>query len=182
MSTARLSGAVLAFTIFARLRHLPVLLLADVLAPAMVLGLALGRIGCLFNGCCYGGEAPTFPLAIRFPRYTCPEQEVFSPPYLHQLAAGRLHGFRVGGDGAAPQVVAVDPGSRAAAAGLQKRLGNPRDQREAGVDFGGCPAPARRGSSGDLGDHFGRATIPLDDRHFALMQSARAPDADLRLP
>jgi phosphatidylglycerol---prolipoprotein diacylglyceryl transferase len=39
----------------------------DVLAPCIALGLCLGRIGCLLNGCCYGNLAcPTCP-AITFP-------------------------------------------------------------------------------------------------------------------
>lgn len=38
----------------------------DILAPAIMLGLAFGRIGCFLNGCCWG--APTeLPWAIRFP-------------------------------------------------------------------------------------------------------------------
>jgi len=38
----------------------------DIMAPAIMAGLAFGRIGCLLNGCCWG--APTkSPIAIRFP-------------------------------------------------------------------------------------------------------------------
>lgn len=36
-------------------RGLPVLALADAAAPGLALGYAIGRIGCLLNGCCYGG-------------------------------------------------------------------------------------------------------------------------------
>jgi phosphatidylglycerol:prolipoprotein diacylglycerol transferase len=35
----------------ARLR---ILALGDIVAPALLLGLGIGRIGCFFNGCCYG--------------------------------------------------------------------------------------------------------------------------------
>jgi phosphatidylglycerol:prolipoprotein diacylglycerol transferase len=31
----------------------------DLAAPAFVLGHAIGRIGCLLNGCCFGGACPT---------------------------------------------------------------------------------------------------------------------------
>jgi phosphatidylglycerol---prolipoprotein diacylglyceryl transferase len=38
----------------------------DILAPAIMIGLAFGRVGCLLNGCCWG--APTkLPVAIQFP-------------------------------------------------------------------------------------------------------------------
>jgi phosphatidylglycerol:prolipoprotein diacylglycerol transferase len=42
---------------FARRRHLGVWRTADLAAPFIMLGLAIGRLGCFFNGCCYG--APT---------------------------------------------------------------------------------------------------------------------------
>jgi phosphatidylglycerol---prolipoprotein diacylglyceryl transferase len=42
---------------------------ADVFAPALSFGHALGRIGCFFAGCCYGKQcAVDFPLAIVFPQ------------------------------------------------------------------------------------------------------------------
>src|SRR5688572_21279710 len=48
-------GAAVGFTIFVRKHRLPLLAMADLVAPSMAIGLALGRIGCLLNGCCYGG-------------------------------------------------------------------------------------------------------------------------------
>lgn len=37
----------------------------DAVAPAMMLGHVIGRIGCYLNGCCYGGQCPpTMPLAL----------------------------------------------------------------------------------------------------------------------
>ena len=38
----------------------------DIAAPSAALGLALGRIGCFLNGCCYGGVCEA-PWAVRFP-------------------------------------------------------------------------------------------------------------------
>jgi len=38
----------------------------DILAPSAALGLAFGRIGCLLNGCCFGGVCE-LPWAVRFP-------------------------------------------------------------------------------------------------------------------
>jgi phosphatidylglycerol:prolipoprotein diacylglycerol transferase len=37
----------------------------DLFAPGLALGIAIGRIGCLFNGCCYG-TASNLPWAVRF--------------------------------------------------------------------------------------------------------------------
>jgi phosphatidylglycerol---prolipoprotein diacylglyceryl transferase len=43
----------------------PIWKFLDVSAPAFVLGHAIGRIGCLLNGCCFGGVcSPSFPLGI----------------------------------------------------------------------------------------------------------------------
>lgn len=40
--------------------------LFDVAAPGIVVGIALGRVGCFFGGCCYGRET-TLPWAVHFP-------------------------------------------------------------------------------------------------------------------
>lgn len=51
-----------------RIRGLPVWPLADMMAPGVALGVAFGRLGCLLNGCCYGGPcAPELPWALRLP-------------------------------------------------------------------------------------------------------------------
>ena len=39
---------------------------ADLAAPAIALGLVFGRIGCFFNGCCYG-KTTTCSVGVRFP-------------------------------------------------------------------------------------------------------------------
>jgi phosphatidylglycerol:prolipoprotein diacylglycerol transferase len=61
-----LIGATLAGVLYARLKHIALWKLADVLAPSIALGYVFGRIGCLLNGCCYG-RACDMPWAIRFP-------------------------------------------------------------------------------------------------------------------
>lgn len=38
----------------------------DIIAPSAALGLAIGRIGCFLNGCCYGGTCE-LPWAVQFP-------------------------------------------------------------------------------------------------------------------
>ena len=64
---------------------LPILKTADIIAPGMVMGLALGRIGCLMNGCCFGGPCTIEPIGQYFP--------AGSPPYLQQLDSGELLGI-----------------------------------------------------------------------------------------
>jgi phosphatidylglycerol:prolipoprotein diacylglycerol transferase len=54
---------------FASRRGLPILTLADCAAPGMLAGLAIGRIGCFLNGCCYGGPCD-LPWAVSFPAGT----------------------------------------------------------------------------------------------------------------
>ncbi len=56
---------------YARRHGLPLLRLADVVAPGLLVGLAIGRVGCFLNGCCYGG--PTgLPWAVSFPEGSPP--------------------------------------------------------------------------------------------------------------
>jgi len=64
-----LGGVILAITIilFYLLYHkLPVRQYLDILAIALMLALAFGRIGCLLNGCCFG-KPTKLPWGIRFP-------------------------------------------------------------------------------------------------------------------
>jgi len=90
---------------------LPGLALCDLITPSMALGLALGRIGCFLNGCCYG-DLCEWPWAVQFP-----EQ---SPPYARQAQTGQLYGFSITGPADAPPVVRdVETGSPAAAAGVK---------------------------------------------------------------
>jgi phosphatidylglycerol:prolipoprotein diacylglycerol transferase len=51
---------------FIRRRKLKLWKLADIIAPSLALGIALGRIGCFANGCCYGYPTKSF-LGMIFP-------------------------------------------------------------------------------------------------------------------
>jgi phosphatidylglycerol---prolipoprotein diacylglyceryl transferase len=77
-------AASLTTVVYARVKKLPLLKVADALAPSVALGHAFGRLGCFFEGCCFGKECLR-PWAVRFP---------FSPALRHptQLyeAAGNL--------------------------------------------------------------------------------------------
>jgi len=78
------SGAIMAYAWRTRL---PILALGDALAPSVILGLGIGRIGCFVNGCCYG--APTdLPWGVAAP-YTLPHGVVchVHPTQLYESAA-----------------------------------------------------------------------------------------------
>lgn len=61
-----LIGACLTTILYSRLKKIPLWQLADALAPSIALGHALGRMGCLMTGCCFGKPCD-LPWAIRFP-------------------------------------------------------------------------------------------------------------------
>lgn len=68
-------GGTAAFFIYWFLRRFPLRPTLDVIAPALALGIALGRIGCFLNGCCYGDLCEE-RWGVRFPPG--------SPPWMHQ--------------------------------------------------------------------------------------------------
>jgi phosphatidylglycerol:prolipoprotein diacylglycerol transferase len=104
-------AGVFGLLVFAHKYKLPALALADLMAPCMLLGLAFGRLGCLMNGCCYGGVC-NLPWAVTFP----PQ----SFAYLSQVERGQMYGFRLSGDpNAAPVLLAVETDSPAGRAGLK---------------------------------------------------------------
>ncbi|MGI8981951.1 MAG: prolipoprotein diacylglyceryl transferase family protein [Pirellulaceae bacterium] len=104
-------------------RGLPVLALLDIIAPSMVVGAALGRIGCFLNGCCYGGECD-WPVAMTFP----PRAAWYlkdSPPYQRQHELGLLYGMKLKStqEKWLPPAVVVQqvlPGGAAEKAGVQE--------------------------------------------------------------
>lgn len=46
--------AIICSIIYLRLKKLDVQKIADIVAPSIMLGLGVARIGCFFNGCCFG--------------------------------------------------------------------------------------------------------------------------------
>ena len=107
-----LIGGAIGFVVFVLRRQLPPLAIADLIAPSLLLGMAIGRIGCFLNGCCYGG-ACELPWAVTFP----PE----APPYVDQLRSGALYGLRLSSNAGEDKVIVaeVDDDSAAARAGLR---------------------------------------------------------------
>ncbi|NLX96133.1 MAG: PDZ domain-containing protein [Rhodopirellula sp.] len=108
-----LIGGFLGLVAFLLKHRLPMLATFDLLAPSVMLGLAIGRLGCLLNGCCYGGPCD-LPWAIRFPAE--------SPAHVHQVEQGQtfLHGLKIAGPLQSPPVIGeVQPGSPAEKHGLK---------------------------------------------------------------
>lgn len=67
---------------YLRKNRLPVWTFADIIAPSTALGIALGRLGCFLNGCCYGRVSERF--GVCFPYRDNP------PAFADQLSAGLL--------------------------------------------------------------------------------------------
>jgi len=106
-----LVGGLAAMVVFLRKHRLRVLPVCDLLAPCLVLGLAIGRVGCLLNGCCYGGACER-AWALRFP--------VDSAVYESQVARGQFHGMTLSESPKEPPVVLrVEPSGPAERAGLR---------------------------------------------------------------
>ncbi len=84
-------GGAAAFFAYRAVRPFPLRPMLDVIAPAIALGIAIGRVGCFLNGCCWG-DACDLPWAVSFPRE--------SPPWNAELARGlippdALHSLRL---------------------------------------------------------------------------------------
>lgn len=57
-----------ALWVMARRHRMDARNLLDLFAAPMLLGMAIGRIGCVLHGCCFGDACPAdFPLALTFP-------------------------------------------------------------------------------------------------------------------
>ncbi|QEL18114.1 prolipoprotein diacylglyceryl transferase family protein [Limnoglobus roseus] len=111
--------------------------LADAVAPMLAIGMALGRIGCYLNGCCWGQVAcaecqpmPLPPELGQFPLIPShARKQVTLPPYQSRLP--QIHGlqtttgFTIVAPGELPPsdprsvVAAIEPGTAAERSGLQ---------------------------------------------------------------
>jgi phosphatidylglycerol:prolipoprotein diacylglycerol transferase len=62
-------GVIVAVVVYCLVKKLSIWLMADIISPGALVGMAIGRIGCVFNGCCYG-LTTSLPWEVE---YTCPE-------------------------------------------------------------------------------------------------------------
>lgn len=78
-------GFLLAFptlVFYAIWKKVPVRVGMDIIAPCLMVGLAIGRIGCFLNGCCYGQECSNL-LGVSYPYH--------SDAYMEQVEKGEIH-------------------------------------------------------------------------------------------
>ena len=78
-------GASVATIVYCRRHQLPLWKVADIFAPSVALGHAFGRLGCFFNGCCYG-RACDLPWAIHFPGHAT----AVHPTQLYEVTSNLL--------------------------------------------------------------------------------------------
>jgi phosphatidylglycerol:prolipoprotein diacylglycerol transferase len=105
-------GGIIGAVAFIYKYKLPPLATLDLAAPSLALGMAIGRLGCMMNGCCYGGECQ-LPWAVQFP--------AGSPVHYHQFFEGELavYGLKLHEHPQQlPLISQVVPGSPAAQAGM----------------------------------------------------------------
>jgi phosphatidylglycerol:prolipoprotein diacylglycerol transferase len=74
-------GGTATFFLYRLIRPFPLRPMLDVVAPALALGIALGRFGCFLNGCCYG-DICDLPVGVAFPSQ--------SPPWKAQQVLGLI--------------------------------------------------------------------------------------------
>jgi phosphatidylglycerol---prolipoprotein diacylglyceryl transferase len=73
-------GFLLAFpltVLYGVMKKAPIRLGMDIIAPALMIGLGFGRVGCFLNGCCHGSEC-SLPWAVSFPYYSNAYQDQFA--------------------------------------------------------------------------------------------------------
>lgn len=62
-----IAGVIVALFLISKLHHLSLLLITDLSVPSLFIGSTIGRLGCFFNGCCYGAPS-SVPWAVSFNR------------------------------------------------------------------------------------------------------------------
>ncbi|MDP6043555.1 MAG: prolipoprotein diacylglyceryl transferase [Dehalococcoidales bacterium] len=79
-------GTTLGIWIYSRFSKLQFAYLADVIAPGIILAQAVGRVGCLLNGCCYGIET-LLPWRIVYahPNSLCPIGMATHPTMVYEI-------------------------------------------------------------------------------------------------
>ena len=102
-------GGFLAYMIFTYRHKVPILKFGDAIVPCIFLGVFFGRLGCLLNGCCYGGRCEEGWASLRFPP--------LSAVYQDQLSSGELLGMNI--DPKTGKILSVVPSSIADGLGIK---------------------------------------------------------------
>jgi len=63
-------GIVIAIVVYSLVKKLSIWQLGDIISPGALVGMAIGRIGCLINGCCFGLPAAP-PWAVTYSNVAC---------------------------------------------------------------------------------------------------------------
>ncbi len=83
---AALIGGLLALVLYVRVHQLPLGRFLDVVAPAVPLGQAIGRIGCFINGCNYGWPTDgSWGVIWTSPEAMAPQNVPLQPAQLYEL-------------------------------------------------------------------------------------------------
>jgi phosphatidylglycerol:prolipoprotein diacylglycerol transferase len=108
-------GGIAGSLVFIWRNKLPVLATFDAMAPALMLGISIGRVGCFLNGCCFGSVCD-LPWAVTFPPG--------SPAHVHQIEHGDVFfdGLKFQDVNGNPTIAAVQSGSSAERAGLKAEM------------------------------------------------------------
>ena len=94
-----LIAAVLVSIWFLRRHRMPVWLTCDIFAPGIALGHAIGRVGCLFAGCCYG-QPTSLPWGVVF-------SDPFAASYVGTPLGVHLHPTQLYETGAELLILAI---------------------------------------------------------------------------
>jgi phosphatidylglycerol:prolipoprotein diacylglycerol transferase len=78
-------GGLIFGLLYLRIKRLYIPDVLDSVAPGLAIGIAIGRIGCFLNGCCFG-KVTLSAIGIRFP------QRYFPPVYWSHLKRGLIKG------------------------------------------------------------------------------------------
>ena len=151
-------GGLIAIAFWSRTNRFPLLVLADCVTPAFFIGLAFGRMGCLLNGCCYGGMCESSLPSITFP--------AGSPAYMDQMASGKLFGIEAGSNATlagAREIVQVRPNTWASE--NQVQVG----QKLVAISEKVIDGPSQ---SDALASPVYEATVQVDSRRFQLAGEA----------
>jgi phosphatidylglycerol---prolipoprotein diacylglyceryl transferase len=95
--------------------------MGDLAAPCVCIGIALGRVGCLLNGCCWGNVACTDCPQLHFPLLTAPSREMVVERDRLQTTTGFVQPAEIPLIGGPRQVIgSIEKDSAAERAGLKE--------------------------------------------------------------